>query len=160
MDEVIPKTKYEVTILLLSISSCTSREDCKETKTRRITALAFVNHDGTGCSESKICCHEANIIRPCSDYSEDGYNCSKTCFDLPQDQLPPNKRKSKIHYYDPKLTKCPEMETCCKRREPLPQQESNNYNKNESKGRYLWSHQLLGSFFGPIKKRNFSKKNF
>jgi len=66
-------------------------------------------------SKSDICCHEANIMRPCEDYSADGYKCSKTCMDVNQ----PTKaeRKTNIEHYFPKSTICPFDQTCCRNTE-------------------------------------------
>ena len=76
------------------------------------------------CSkDSEVCCHELDIILPCTDYDADGYKCSETCFDMNQDLPKEGERNSSVdsRYYNPKNTFCPRQgHVCCKNPKPPP----------------------------------------
>ena len=88
------------------------------------------------CSkDSEVCCHELDIILPCTDYKADGYICSEKCFDMNQDLPKEGERKSSVdsRYYNPKNTFCPRQgHVCCKNlKSPEPKTCENDKSKCE-----------------------------
>ena len=65
-------------------------------------------------NDMDICCPIEEIPHDCSEYAQDGYKCSKTCADAPQDITSETERISNVIPYQPKEAKCPNDQSCCK----------------------------------------------
>merc|ERR1712156_647242 len=73
------------------VYSCISRNRCLKNNIDKRTfniGPASLAEEATCSSDSEVCCHELDIIPPCSDYANDGYKCSKECFESELD-IPP-----------------------------------------------------------------------
>ena len=105
---------------------CAARDKCQKNSIDKRSSLPIITPailaETAECEiEGDICCHEADIQRPCTDYESDGYKCSETCLDLPQDFPREEERTANIPYYDPKNTHCEKAgHVCCKRTQPPP----------------------------------------